>query len=80
MNEWRDISEAPKSGEFVLLWSPDNKDEQAFIGQWREDDSPWGGSWWPDYEASFPIDCDPTHWQPLPDPPSTDHQAQSSMK
>lgn len=68
---WRDIDQAPKDGTWVLLFSPDSKEPQSFIGQWRDDDeNPWGGGWWPDYEAGFPIDADPTHFMPLPAAPT----------
>lgn len=66
---WQDISTAPKDGTWVLLHSPDSI-HAAFIGRWCDDsDFPDGGAWWPDHDAGFPIDVDPSHWQPLPSPP-----------
>lgn len=70
-NDWQPIETAPKDGEWVLLFSPDSIEPQSFVGQWRDDDNPWGGSWWSDYpDAAYPIDSDPSHWMPLPPSPN----------
>lgn len=69
---WQKIDSAPRDGTFVLLFSPDADPERCvFVGQWFDHESyPDGGAWWSDRESdSFPIDADPSHWQPLPDPP-----------
>lgn len=69
MTGWQDIATAPKDGTRVLLFSPDSK-YGLFIGWWCENNIDPEGAWWPDDEdAPYPIDADPTKWQPLPAPP-----------
>ena len=69
--EWKPIGTAPKDGTYVLLFSPDSSGG-PFIGQWRDRANyPDGGAWWPEYnESGFAIDADPSHWMPLPPPPT----------
>ena len=76
MGDWQLIITAPKDGTFVLVFSPDDADQQPFIAQWRDDDDfPDGGAWWEDNEDAFPVDADPSHWMLLPAPPSSVCQA-----
>ena len=61
MKVWKPIETAPKDGRRVLLWRDGNP-----LGEW-----PFMG-FWNDYWVIY-IDgqtIDPTHWMPLPDPPS----------
>ena len=69
---WLPISEAPKDGTRVLLFSPDAIPELAvWVGEWIcDEDQPDGGAWWQDVDDPFPVDADPTHWMHLPAPPS----------
>jgi hypothetical protein len=55
--EWKTIDSAPKDGEVVLLWD-------RFGNRWT-DCSP--GDAFISNGCGFP----PTHWMPLPPPPST---------
>jgi hypothetical protein len=60
--QWRDISEAPTSGKWLLLFWPDVTDEVAFAGYcldgvWHA--APSGDTW----------DSQPTHFQELPSLP-----------
>lgn len=52
---WRPIETAPKDGTPALLW-----DECEYIGRWSPSEKKWLGA----------IGIVPTHWHPLPLPPS----------
>jgi hypothetical protein len=75
MSEWRDIASAPKGSAYpVIIAVP--RDGGYGIGEayYRSQDDSDDGWWWAgtspgDYyaEAIFP---EPTHWMPLPEPPS----------
>ena len=60
---WRAIEEAPKDGTYVLVWRPDEGDchheAHAGIDTWT------GRSW---YRSR--LNQQPTHFMPLPAPPS----------
>lgn len=69
--EWLDISTAPKTGEWVLLWLgvPWSKVEKAY---WYEE---WGN--WQTEPVDHSVDeyggigaLVPTAWMPLPKPPA----------
>lgn len=65
MAEWMPIETAPRDGTDVLCWvgftyTP----EQHVILHWSE------GDWITDYMVDYwAASYEPTHWQPLPDPP-----------
>ena len=78
-NEWQPIATAPKDGTVILLWDP--AEVYVCCGAWM---TPWTRagvptgepSWhrvfwrdeWVDSESrDYPVE--PTHWQPLPEPP-----------
>ncbi len=56
-HEWQDISTAPKDGFHIQLYRP----EIQFVGYWA--DAGWC------MQGCKLIDPEPTHWQPLPQPP-----------
>lgn len=56
MTEWQPIETAPKDGRDILGFAP--KSGCVVVE--------WGGDRWRNYDYQ-PID--PTHWQPLPQPP-----------
>jgi hypothetical protein len=60
-SEWRDISTAPKDGSPVLTWEPNS--ERVVENHWKD----WGD------ELSHWAFGEPTHWQPLPEPPEAPH-------
>lgn len=72
MSEWKPIETAPKDGTAVLLFLG-NFDNTIALARWY---SPWG-NWVRDDEQPDPTEeyhgigsgC-PTHWMPLPSPPS----------
>ena len=71
---WRDIASAPKDGTAILLYGPGvlNRDGRTsmyaraqHVG-WAHDVD--GHLLW--YTRDPRVTCRPTHWRPLPDPPS----------
>lgn len=60
--EWQPIETAPKDYTNILVWNDGgaHRDGWVSIAYWNDDGwiSPFGGEY------------DPTHWQPLPEPPS----------
>lgn len=64
VGEWQDISSAPKDTTHILLFDG----YQIDIGSYRE---------WKEYGQNYAwydqqcIPIEPTHWQPLPAPPTT---------
>jgi len=64
VQEWQDISTAPKDGTPLLAW--ENEARGPFKCWWNAD--------WSKAEAYWTDDADsepqPTHWRPLPDPPA----------
>jgi hypothetical protein len=63
---WRPIEEAPRDGTDVLIYVAATAEQ--FVGYWRDDSNafviaPNGRGGWSGLK-------DPTHWQPLPPPPS----------
>jgi len=66
---WRPISEAPKTRQSILVYCPGN--QCIFVVSWQE--------WHPQGWHYFGGGCaellqDPSHWQPLPAPPSQSEQ------
>jgi hypothetical protein len=63
--EWQPIETAPKDGTRLLLFGTERVflTDRAFVGRWDAERA--GGSWvGPEWR------CIPTHWMPLPEPPS----------
>lgn len=77
MSEWQTIETAPRDGEPILIWKPDEPrvGEYMMSAYWSEDLNgfvPVGGHNKQGYFSEW-AGCDqgyPTHWQPLPEPPS----------
>jgi hypothetical protein len=65
---WQPIETAPK-GECVLLFSPDAADWYSVcVGYAISDED--GVAWYSQEESvGQPIDAQPSHWMPLPEPP-----------
>lgn len=66
---WQPIETAPKDGTAFLGWLPDR---QGFVARqdigicsWSE----WGGGIW-SLGGHTSVTSQPTHWMPLPEPPS----------
>lgn len=66
---WRPIETAPRNGTRVLVWRPRESDDHvahAGVDHWRDDNAGGGsGSWYRSRRYQ-----QPTHWMPLPAPPT----------
>ena len=66
---WQPIETAPKDGTVVLIFQQDRSNFGGRgIAAGRFMEPPWDG-WWGTCGDSI-ICMRPTHWQPLPEPPS----------
>jgi hypothetical protein len=64
--EWQPIATAPKDGTRVLLWWAKDARSRIRILRWDSDlYNPEGR--WTDGEYDYDM---PSHWMPLPDPPT----------
>jgi hypothetical protein len=71
---WQPIESAPRDGTLVLLWAPDYREDAPSLGSWCERVGAWDadsgtmedGPAWSNDACSGP-----THWMPLPAPPTT---------
>jgi len=71
MTEWCDISTAPKDGTQVLTCDGEYYHIGANSGDMGYGDDTVAGSW---FEAEECKTIYPTHWMPLPNPPSEDEE------
>lgn len=70
MTEWQPIETAPKDGTSILVCVTYNLPEGGWeTVQWVD----WVREPYifPIYRDRIDIPCPPTHWQPLPEPPTT---------
>jgi hypothetical protein len=58
--EWQPIKTAPKDGRLILAWEEPELTYRLIF---------WGSGKWRYYP--FGVECDPTHWMPLPEAPKT---------
>jgi hypothetical protein len=72
---WRDIATAPRDGTDCVLWDG----RRARFGSWRVDEGfaskepMWLDDSYDDFSCGFAsVPITPTHWMPLPPPPSAD--------
>lgn len=71
MSNWQPIETAPYSEKFMAtdgkdILAPCFREKAGIISQ----DGFYG--WWQCEENDFFVRINPTHWQPLPDPPQLD--------
>jgi hypothetical protein len=74
---WQPIETAPRDGTWVLVMPSECPDEayqnRPVSAQWtneRNSDTAewrWQFAW---YDGGYYGSCNPTHWQPLPEPPA----------
>ena len=68
---WEDIARAPRDGTFVDLWIP------AYGDDYRAPNCLWlapDNNWWMSGLNGF-VPYPPTHWRPLPAPPTIEEKA-----
>jgi hypothetical protein len=69
--DWQPIETAPKDGTKVLFWSSGTGD-WPICGRWVDPDGA-DFSWWGMDKSAL---GNPTHWMPLPAPPSEGRPSQ----
>jgi hypothetical protein len=71
MSDWQPIATAPKDGTDVLLFAREGEcAPSVYVGRWST--SAWYGAAWVAYEHRSETEyLTPTHWMPLPAPPTT---------
>lgn len=81
--EWQPIETAPKDGTWILVYCDDPDDmyealddsfeNRPVSAQWTTNlngltvEGHWQFAW---FDGGYYGDCKPTHWMPLPEPPS----------
>ena len=72
---WQPIKTAPQTGEACLIYCPDADEPRVVLAAFRryenaEDPADVHEAWYDFWEdEGGPVDVDPSHWMPLPDPP-----------
>ena len=66
---WQLIDTAPKDGTRIILYRPSQEDETPVIGRWERPASGQRRGQW-DYPYENNYKPHPTHWMPLPEPPT----------
>jgi len=80
MSDWRPIETAPKDGTIIDIGGRafDGVFERWCNAHWEDrggEEGTWRGPWSDGYESELPDDrFVPTHWMPLPAPPSPTHE------
>lgn len=67
MSEWKPIETAPETGESIIGYNKDWQTVQQV--EWCKVDCCW--IYTEELLAQLDSEADPTHWMPLPAPPST---------
>ena len=69
--EWQPIETAPKDGTRILVSCVYEVEGQTHSYEWADWwgwDDEWEG--WLDFPSQIPAPVPPTHWMPLPAPPT----------
>lgn len=83
MSAWQTIDSAPRDGTEIILRKGDRVTAGAWI-EWSKSEAEFHGSTgaylgqveydsgasWLSWDGGFRDDDEPTHWQPLPSPPT----------
>ena len=64
--EWQPIETAPEDTS-VLVYCPEYYGDEYGVAHWDSTDEKW-------IAGFIPLDCIPTHWMHLPQPPKEDTQ------
>jgi hypothetical protein len=73
MTEWRPIETAPKDGTAILIWPTKREFNQrndnliSYVVRWNDREQGWIEAEGEEYDS-----FSPTHWMPLPEPPTED--------
>lgn len=70
---WRPISEAPRDGTVVDLWAAGKRCADCYWEDYGDpdiSDAHWRQMYSEVVGPSFELDHSPTHWQPIPEPPT----------
>lgn len=78
--EWQPIETAPKDGTSILGWSEERGQRETKMGKytegspgyakWKDGYGPLNSGWAWDTHHNWLTTWNPTHWMPLPPPPS----------
>lgn len=68
MSDWQPIETAPKDGTDFLAWLMGNTHMVIYFDASIDSLYPWRAT---DSNSCYHVDA-PTHWMPLPEPPSTE--------
>lgn len=75
---WQPIETAPKDGRNVLLYADGVREYARYVvGHWGK--ALLTPAQWFDYAGTKPLGLTPTHWRPLPTPPSALHHGGGSQ-
>jgi len=71
MSEWQLIDTAPKDGTEIICWPGLRKNNSSVMGAWL---NTRGGPCWYDLAVGHHNGYwKPTHWMPMPEPPSLEN-------
>lgn len=83
MSGWQTIDSAPRDGTEIILrkgsrvtagawieWSEHQSHYHGTTGEYLGQDEIDSGGNWQSWDGGFCDDDEPTHWQPLPSPPT----------
>lgn len=80
-SKWQPIATAPKDGTQLLGYCDYAQNGRAFwVAMWIDDADELDGGFWLDAgkQDSMSRDAEPTHWQPLPEPPDAEQAAREN--
>jgi hypothetical protein len=72
-DDWRPMSTAPRDGAYIILAYPAGTNLRIRIGRWLPGYDGHPGYWYAYSGAIRRRNEQPTHWTPLPQPPSKPH-------
>ena len=78
-SRWEPIDTAPKMKN-ILMWAATDVSETGEIKNWKMDTGYWSSGahcWVWSGNQLRKYDIQPTHWQPLPAPPTSEERQQS---
>ena len=61
---WHPIETAPQDGTPIRLFCPRLSEDGVIVGFWN------AGKWFMRQDGPYPVVLKPTHWMPIPPPPT----------